>query len=190
MRKELKSKSKFLSLVLRHKPEVADVIPDENGWCQIQALLSGAESAGVNISRSELEEIVETNEKKRFRLSEDGLRIRANQGHSIEVELGLTEMEPPKILFHGTTTRFEESIMKSGLVRMKRHHVHLSSDIGTAKAVGMRHGKVLILEIDSDKMRKDGYKFFLSENGVWLVDHVPIKYMKNNISNKTVETTS
>ena len=178
MRKELKTKSKFMSLVLRHKPEAAGVSLDENGWCQIQDLLNGAESAGVSISSDELKEIVETNEKNRFRIDDEGLRIRANQGHSIKVELSLIETEPPRVLYHGTTIRFEESILKSGLKKMKRHHVHLSSDITTAKAVGMRHGKILILEIDSERMRNDGYKFYLSENGVWLVDQVPIQYIK------------
>ncbi|MBD5780970.1 RNA 2'-phosphotransferase [Pelagicoccus sp. NFK12] len=178
MRKELKPKSKFLSLVLRHKPAAAGVTLDENGWCQVHDLLRGAESAGVSISLPELEEIVATNEKKRFSLCGDGIKIRANQGHSIELELGLTEKEPPEELFHGTTIRFDEPIMENGLMKMKRHHVHLSSDIETAKSVGMRHGKVLILRVDSESMGKDGYKFYLSENGVWLVDHVPIKYLK------------
>ncbi|GAB5559701.1 MAG: RNA 2'-phosphotransferase [Synoicihabitans sp.] len=177
MRKDLKTKSKFLSLVLRHKPEAAGVILDEQGWCEIQSLLAGAESAGVGFSYSELVEIVETNEKQRFKLSEDGLRIRANQGHSIAVELGLAERNPPDELFHGTATRFGEAIMKTGLLKMGRQHVHLSSDIETARRVGMRHGKPLILRIDSALMSEDGFRFYLSENGVWLVDRVPTQYI-------------
>lgn len=177
MRKELKSKSKFLSLVLRHNPTVANVTLDENGWCEVASLLHGAQSAGVRINRNELIEIVETNEKQRFRLNDDETQIRANQGHSIKVELGLPETAPPPILFHGTTIRFAEAIRAEGLQKMKRQHVHLSSDLKTAQQVGRRHGKVLVLQVDAQSMRAADHKFFLSENGVWLVDSVPAKFL-------------
>lgn len=172
-----KRTSRFLSLVLRHKPEAAGVTLDETGWCAVDDLLAGARQAGVSISREELAEIVATNDKQRFRLSDDGTRIRANQGHSIPVELELQEQEPPAILYHGTTTRVLETVRRDGLQKMKRHHVHLSPDVETARRVGMRHGNVVVLEVQAGAMRGDGFTFYRSENGVWLVDHVPPQYL-------------
>ena len=178
MRKELTKKSKFLSLILRHDPKAAGLELDTNGWCDVQQLMIGASQAGVLISLEELFEIVETNEKRRFRLSEDRTRIRANQGHSVSIDLELKQVDPPDVLYHGTTTRFEESIRSKGLLKMKRHHVHLSGDLNTAKTVGMRHGKVLLLRINSLQMKRDGFKFYRSENDVWLVEEVPSKYIE------------
>ena len=177
MNPAFKTKSKFLSLVLRHKPSAANVTLNENGWCQVDRLLHGTQSAGVNITRQELLEIVATNEKKRFQLNDDETQIRANQGHSVSVDLGLNQMEPPAVLFHGTTVRFGEAIMHEGIQKMKRHHVHLSADIETAQKVGMRHGKVLILEVDAQRMHQDGHVFYRSENNVWLVESVPASYL-------------
>lgn len=178
MKKELVKKSKFLSLVLRHDPAASGLHLDAEGWCEVSALLQGSQTAGIPISLDELIEIVKTNEKKRFMLDDGAKRIRANQGHSVKVDLGLTKKVPPSVLYHGTTTRFMDSIQSEGLKKMKRHHVHLSSDIETAKKVGMRHGKVLILRVDSDRMCHDGYSFYLSENNVWLVDEVPPHYLE------------
>lgn len=177
MNSTFKSKSKFLSLVLRHKPSAANVSLNENGWCQIDRLLDGAQSAGVNITPEELFEIVATNEKQRFQLNEDNTQIRANQGHSVSVDLDLRPTPPPARLFHGTTIRFQETIMREGVKKMNRHHVHLSADRETAQKVGIRHGKVLILEVDAQRMHEEGHLFYRTENNVWLVDSVPPSYL-------------
>jgi putative RNA 2'-phosphotransferase len=178
MKNDKTRKSKFLSLVLRHKPDAAGVTLDDNGWCSVDDLLRGAGRAGIKISPDELADIVATNEKQRFCLSDDGSKIRANQGHSLKVDLGFQKADPPEILYHGTTTRVQDLIMREGLRKMKRHHVHLSADQETAKRVGMRHGKIAVLEVHSGAMKRDGFEFFQSENGVWLVDSVPTKYLK------------
>jgi putative RNA 2'-phosphotransferase len=177
MRKELIRKSKYLSLVLRHQPSAAGIALDENGWVAVEDLLHGARNNGVQLSYDELCEIVDTNEKKRFVFDESGRRIRANQGHSVNVDLELAETTPPPMLYHGTTERFLESIQKEGLQKMNRHHVHLSADTGTAHRVGMRRGKVIILEVDAKRMNSEGFTFYQSKNGVWLVDHVPPRYL-------------
>lgn len=169
--------SRFLSLVLRHEPEAAGVSLDEAGWVEVALLLDGCARVGRAITRPELEEIVATNDKKRFAFSEDGLRIRANQGHSIEVELGYQPQVPPEQLFHGTATRFLGSIYAQGLQKGERHHVHLSLDEKTAIQVGGRHGKVVVLVVRSGAMHAAGHPFFVSENGVWLVDHVPVEFL-------------
>ncbi|MBN2164016.1 MAG: RNA 2'-phosphotransferase [Pontiellaceae bacterium] len=178
MKKELIRKSKYLSLVLRHKPEAAGISLDANGWAEVDTLLRGALVNGVNISLAELLEIVVTNEKQRFVLDEDKKRIRANQGHSVEVDLGLKECEPPALLFHGTTERFSTAILSTGLNKMQRHHVHLSADTETAHKVGMRRGKVVIFAVDAEQMRRDGFRFYQSGNGVWLADSVPAGYLR------------
>ena len=177
MKRELVRKSKYISLVLRHKPEAAGVALDENGWVDVADLLRGATDHGVSITQEELAEIVDTNEKKRFVFDESGTRIRANQGHSVTVDLGLTAVDPPVVLYHGTTERFKDAILRDGLQKMKRHHVHLSADTETAKNVGMRRGRVVIFRVDSKQMSSDGFSFYRSENGVWLVDCVPAKYL-------------
>jgi putative RNA 2'-phosphotransferase len=169
--------SKFLSLVLRHQPDKIGLELDEAGWVPVATLLSQCSSHGVNLTLEKLEQIVATSDKKRFAFSDDRQRIRANQGHSVEVSLGYQPQVPPEKLFHGTASRFLESIRKDGLVKGKRHHVHLSADIPTAVAVGKRHGKPLVIEILAAKMHAAGHLFYLSENQVWLADRVPTEFM-------------
>jgi len=170
--------SKLLSFVLRHEPSFAQVTPDSAGWVEIAMLLDGLKRKGTDVSQAELLQIVETSDKKRFSISDDGLRIRCNQGHSIEVSLGYETREPPEILYHGTAIRFLDSIRLAGLTRQARHHVHLSDSLETAGIVGKRHGKPAVLEISAGKMSRNGFQFFLSENGVWLTDSVPASFIK------------
>lgn len=170
-------KSKFLSLVLRHKPETINLQLDEAGWVSVEAILEACRKYNFDLSYDELHEVVETNDKKRFAFSDDGKRIRASQGHSIDVELGYTPKEPPEKLFHGTATRFLDSIKEKGLIKGERHHVHLSQDFETAVKVGSRRGKSVVLEIDSKRMHIAGIEFFISENGVWLTETVPTDYI-------------
>lgn len=171
--------SKFLSLVLRHCPEKINLILNENGWANIEELISksNASEGAEFISKETLHEVVKQNIKKRFTISSDGKSIRANQGHSVKVDLQLTPVIPPEILYHGTTTKFLDSILKEGLKSRQRQHVHLSIDIVIATTVGKRHGKHVILTIQSLLMHNHGYKFFLSENGVWLTEIVPINFI-------------
>jgi putative RNA 2'-phosphotransferase len=169
--------SKFLSLILRHEPEKIGLQLDPNGWADIEALLAGCRQHGKHIERAELEEVVATNEKQRFAFSDDGQKIRANQGHSVEVSLGYEPQVPPAQLFHGTATRFLEAIRAEGLHKSERHHVHLSADEVTAHKVGQRHGRAVILVVKSELMHSRGYPFFLSTNGVWLTDHVPVEFL-------------
>ena len=177
MNKKLISTSKFISLVLRHKPEQIGLQLDAQGWAGIDDLLRLAGAAGKDISRAMLEEIVAGNDKQRFIISEDGKRIRANQGHSIEVDLALDPVAPPAVLFHGTATRFLQSIRGQGLIQGNRQHVHLSLERATAMNVGARHGLPAILEVDAARMHADGHLFYLSKNGVWLCKHVPVSYI-------------
>jgi len=169
--------SKFLSLVLRHKPEVAGLELDENGWVDINSLLSGAKKAGNSFSREQLEQVVLKSDKQRFII--DGNKIRANQGHSVKIDLNLEPVKPPEVLFHGTVQRFLEKIMVEGLQKMKRHHVHLSPDVTTAEKVGSRRGAPVILKVDSAAMHTDGHVFMCSKNGVWLTDSVPSHYLSS-----------
>jgi putative RNA 2'-phosphotransferase len=169
--------SKFLSFVLRHQPDAIGIKLDANGWVRIDELVEKCRARGEPLTRDVLEEIVTTSEKQRFSISEDGLRIRANQGHSVEVDLALEPKEPPEFLFHGTVARSIPSIRSKGLTRMQRHHVHLSSDQATARAVGMRRGKPVVLRIEAARMHREGCQFFLSDNGVWLTDSVPPEYI-------------
>ncbi|HEY0585703.1 MAG TPA: RNA 2'-phosphotransferase [Pseudoduganella sp.] len=171
------SKSKFLSLVLRHKPEEIGLVLDQNGWASIDELIALANARGANLSRPQIESIVKNNDKQRFAISADGMRIRANQGHSIDIALGLAPQTPPERLYHGSATRFLESIRASGLHSASRQHVHLSADMATAEKVGSRHGKPVILAVDAGQMARDGHLFYLSNNGVWLTDTVPPKYL-------------
>jgi putative RNA 2'-phosphotransferase len=177
MRDRTKETSKFLSFVLRHQPEEIGLTLDDAGWASVEELLDGCKRAGRAMTREDLQHIVDTSDKKRFALSEDGLYIRANQGHSIEVELGYEPREPPAVLYHGTATRFLESIRQEGLKRGNRHHVHLSGDDVTAAKVGARHGRAVVLRIASSRMHNDGFLFYLSENGVWLTERVPPDYI-------------
>jgi putative RNA 2'-phosphotransferase len=170
--------SKFLSLVLRHLPETIGIVLDENGWTDVSTLITNAEKHGVKFDLQTLKYIVDTNSKKRFAFNETFDRIRANQGHSVEIDLGYSPQIPPDILYHGTATKSLTSILLSGLEKRSRHHVHLSRDIETAIKVGQRHGEPVILEVFASKMHAAGHEFFLSDNGVWLTDNVPVKYLK------------
>lgn len=171
--------SKHLSYILRHKPDAIGLELDSAGWAELDVLI--AKSPEIS-NRDEILTVVAENDKQRFILSEDGARIRANQGHSISIELGLKPTEPPTHLYHGTATRFLDIILEQGLKKMNRQHVHLSADIETATKVGSRHGKVVILLLDIQAMRADGFDFFVSENGVWLTDHVPPRYLSISLT--------
>jgi putative RNA 2'-phosphotransferase len=166
--------SKFLSFILRHKPDAIDLVLDEQGWVDIDELISKANQSkeSIALDRSLILAVAESNDKKRFAISEDGLRIRANQGHSINVDLQLKPVTPPEFLFHGTATRFLDSILREGLQPKERQYVHLSKDIETATAVGRRYGKPVILKIKALLMHEQGFRFYLSENGVWLTNLV------------------
>lgn len=169
--------SKFLSYILRHRPDAIGISLDNEGWVNIKDIIKGARKHGKQINKEDIFVAVAENDKQRFSLSDDNLRIRARQGHSFSVNLGLKSVEPPKILYHGTVWRFVNSIALKGLIKGKRQYVHLSSNIKTAIKVGGRRGKPLVLEVDSETMYKDGYLFYLSENKVWLTDNVPFAYI-------------
>lgn len=177
MSKQHTTISKFLSLVLRHQPETIGVALDPEGWIEIIELLTAAAAHGTQISRTLLDEIVANSDKQRFAISADGQRIRANQGHSVEVDLKLSPVEPPEELFHGTVDKFLDSIRRSGLVKGARQHVHLSADRATAEKVGERRGQPVILGIAAGKMQRAGHTFYRSENGVWLTEAVPAEYL-------------
>lgn len=172
--------SKFISLVLRHNPDAAHITVDEHGWADVEELLAGIQSTGRKIDMNILEEIVATDNKQRYSFNQDKTLIRANQGHSIAVDVELKEQEPPELLYHGTATRFLGSIEREGLKPMSRLYVHLSKDIETALKVGGRHGVPVVLKVHSGDMYRDGYKFYLSENGVWLTQKVDTKYFERN----------
>jgi putative RNA 2'-phosphotransferase len=167
--------SKTLSYVLRHRPDSIGISLDKAGWCSIDELLLKLNASGTAIDRATLDRIVAADKKGRYSISEE--KIRANQGHSVEVDLGYKAKKPPAVLYHGTVGQFIDTIMKKGLNKMKRHHVHMSPDVETANVVGARRGKPVILSIDSGRMDADGFRFFLSDNGVWLTDEVPAKYL-------------
>jgi putative RNA 2'-phosphotransferase len=169
--------SKFLSLVLRHQPELIGLELDPQGWADVAELLDRAARHGKPITREQLEQAIATNDKQRFALSPDGTRIRANQGHSVEVDLGLVPQEPPELLYHGTARQFLEPIRAEGLVAGKRQHVHLSADVPTALKVGSRHGQPVPLTVRAGAMHRDGLAFYRSENGVWLTDNVPPEFI-------------
>ena len=168
--------SKFISLILRHKPETIGISLDEHGWANIDELIDGIRKS-IPFSLEDLERIVANNNKQRFSFNEDKTKIRANQGHSIHVDVELKEMVPPDVLYHGTGEKSVSSINKEGLKPMNRIYVHLSKDIETATKVGSRHGKPAIYSIDCKAMINDGHKFYLSENGVWLTKSVPVVYL-------------
>ena len=172
-----KKTSKFLSLVLRHEPELMGITLDDAGWVGVDELLEGCRRKGHSITRDELAEIVRTSDKQRFALSEDGLRIRANQGHSVPVELGYEPAVPPEVLYHGTAEKSLAGIRREGLHRGERHHVHLSERTETAAAVGSRHGKLVLLTVAAGRLHRDGWPFYRTPNGVWLTDHVPPEYL-------------
>lgn len=183
MKDKTKRTSKFLSYVLRHNPAEIDLELDENGWASITQLISNANAKGKDITRELIEQVVITNDKQRFAISDDGKMIRANQGHSVKIKLDLEPSVPPAVLLHGTAEKNLGLITSCGLNKMSRHHVHLSECKKTASAVGRRYGKLVLLEVDTIKMISDGYEFFKSENNVWLVDSVPSQYI-NILRNK------
>ncbi len=168
--------SKFLSLVLRHKPEEIGIKLSKSGWTDTSTLIENMNEAGKLIDLETLRLIVDTNTKKRFSFNEDHSQIRANQGHSVELDLGYRPKTPPKFLYHGTAQKNIISIFKSGIQKRERHHVHLSADIDTALRVGQRHGKPVLLKVMTGNMHENGHLFFMSDNGVWLTEEVPVKY--------------
>jgi putative RNA 2'-phosphotransferase len=176
--KETIQTSKFLSLVLRHEPERIGLQLDDAGWVNVTELLEAVNMHGVSLTLDQLKHVVATNDKKRFAFSDDGQRIRASQGHSIEVELQYEPQAPPESLYHGTPERFVNSIRATGLNKGQRHHVHLSPDPQTATTVGQRRGRPVVLTIRSGDMHRQGHVFYRSANGVWLVDHVPPEFIQ------------
>ena len=173
--------SRFISLILRHKPETIGITLDEHGWADVQELIDGINHSGGHfLDMDGLEEIVRSDEKQRYSFNEDHTLIRANQGHSIPVDVELEEKTPPDVLWHGTGEKYVDSIDVQGLIPKSRLYVHLSSDVGTAMKVGSRHGRPVIYEIDCKQMSQDGYRFFESANHVWLTREVPVKYLKKS----------
>lgn len=172
--------SKLLSLVLRHSPDTIGIVLDDNGWAPVATLLTQLAAHKEPLSAEELEEIVTTNSKQRFAFNHTHTHIRANQGHSVDVELNLTAQHPLEHLYHGTVAEFIDAIKVEGLRKMNRQHVHLSRDIETANKVGERRGRPIMLTINSGDMHRRGTNFYLSENGVWLTDAVPAKFINFN----------
>jgi putative RNA 2'-phosphotransferase len=170
--------SKYLSKHLRHQPERIGITLAAGGWVAVDELLAACKKHSFPINHAELNEVVASNDKKRFSFDATGTLIRANQGHSVEVDLQLEPAIPPDVLYHGTGHGAVEAILSEGLRKMSRHHVHLSSDIPTAQKVGARHGRPIVFAVDAAAMHKAGYTFYCSENGVWLVDHVPHEYLQ------------
>lgn len=170
--------SKYLSKHLRHQPERLQLTLQPGGWVEVKDLLAACARFRFPITQEELEEVVSRNDKQRFSFDETGQKIRANQGHSTEVDLQLTPIEPPELLYHGTGANSVEAILRTGLIKMSRHHVHLSPDTETARRVGMRHGKPAIFIVKAQEMRKAGFLFYCSANGVWLVDSVPVQFLE------------
>jgi putative RNA 2'-phosphotransferase len=169
--------SKYLSKHLRHHPERLGLVLEPGGWVEIDDLLRACADRSFAVTRAELDEVVARNDKQRFSYHESGTKIRANQGHSIEVDLGLEPAIPPDVLFHGTGAGSVDPILRYGLSRRGRNHVHLSPDPETAIRVGARHGRPAVLEVAAGRMAADGYEFFVSDNGVWLTLEVPVTYL-------------
>lgn len=178
--KQTKRIGKFISLILRHDPEKIGLQLDAAGWANVDELLAGLKRKGRGMSFAQLQELVATNDKQRYSFNDDQTQIRANQGHSLKLDLQLEPVEPPVQLYHGTATRFLDLIHEQGLLKGSRHHVHLSADIETAHKVGSRHGKPVILTVDAQAMFRAGYAFYCSENGVWLADSVPAVYLSES----------
>lgn len=169
--------SKFISLILRHKPDEIGITLDDFGWAKVEDLINGINNSSRKIDMETLEEIVRTDNKQRYSFNEDKTKIRANQGHSVPVNIEFKELEPPNTLYHGTATKSIEGIKQQGIKSMSRLYVHLSKDFETAANVGSRHGKCVVLIINAKRMYEDGLKFYLSENGVWLTEYVDPKYI-------------
>jgi putative RNA 2'-phosphotransferase len=174
---DLTRASKYIALLLRHKPEDGDLTLDSHGWCDSKALVKAVARKNNGFTFEDLEKIVATDEKTRYSFNENKTKIRANQGHSINVDVELKKDTPPDVLYHGTASKSLNLIFKDGLKPMSRLYVHLSKNIETATKVGTRHGTPIILSVDTKQMALDGYEFFISENGVWLTKEVPAKYL-------------
>lgn len=174
---ENKRLSRLLSYILRHQPEHIRIQLDENGWADTEQLIKQLAEKEPSFDAGVLQHIVATNSKKRFAFNENGSKIRASQGHSVEVELDYAPQPPPEFLYHGTAEKNIPGILKTGLQKIERHHVHLSSEKATAQAVGARYGQPVILTVRSGKMQEQGFIFFRSDNGVWLTDHVPVEFI-------------
>ncbi|MEL6864168.1 MAG: RNA 2'-phosphotransferase [Bacteroidota bacterium] len=172
-----KQLSKFISMILRHRPGAIGIELDPQGWANVEELIEKLNQRAWNIHFDTLVKLVEQNDKQRFAFNADRTKIRANQGHSIPIDLGYISKEPPAILYHGTGKKYVASILKTGLNKQKRHHVHLSADRETAHKVGQRHGKPVIFEVQTGEMYRAGFEFFCSDNGVWLTDRVPLDYL-------------
>lgn len=179
MKNSLTETSKFLSYILRHEPQAIGITLDSQGWVEIEELIQAANQSGKNVDRELIQQVVESCEKKRFTISDDGLRIRAAQGHSTgSVNIDYPQRVPPEFLYHGTATRFLEAIQQTGLKSLQRHHVHLSENRETAINVGERYGKVKVLTIAAGLMHQQGFIFYCSENNVWLTDEVPVRFIR------------
>ncbi len=176
--------SKFLSLILRHQPEVVGLSLEENGWVSVEKLIKACADDGKSFSLVELQEVVETNDKKRFAFDETGKKIRASQGHSVEVEIEFEKKLPPEILYHGTAEKNVGVILAEGLKKMSRHHVHLSAETETAEKVGRRYGKPVIFQVETTAMLAEDFEFYVSANGVWLVESIPPKFLSLKEENK------
>ncbi len=174
--KQHKKLSKFLSLILRHKPEEVGLELNNNGWADTSELINKLNQKGKQIDFETLDLLVQNSDKQRFAFNEDKTKIRANQGHSISIDLGYKQKTPPEFLYHGTASRFMDSIYKQGIQKQNRHHVHLSKDINTAVSVGKRHGKPVVLKVLAAQMLQEDFVFYESKNGVWLTDEVPTKF--------------
>lgn len=169
--------SKYLSKHLRHQPQRLGLTLAPGGWVTVEELLAACAAHNFFLTLDELKQVVAHNDKQRFSLDSEGKRIRANQGHSIDIDLQLEAQVPPNTLYHGTAKQAVESILQSGLLKMSRHHVHLSTNVETARKVGQRHGIPVVFAIAAQRMHRDGFNFYCSENGVWLVDKVPQEYL-------------
>lgn len=174
----LENISRYMSLILRHKPDVIGISLDEHGWANVNELINGIAKNNTGFNMELLEEIVRTDSKQRYSFNDDKTLIRANQGHSILVDVELEEKEPPEYLYHGTGEKYVESINRQGLIPKSRLYVHLSKNVKTAESVGERHGRPTVYLVHSGKMYNDGYKFYLSANGVWLTKKVPVEYLQ------------
>lgn len=172
--------SRFLSLVLRHKPEAAGVTLDSHGWAEVDALLAGM-APRRTLTMAQLEEIVRTDDKQRYAFNDSKTKIRANQGHSVPVDVELTECEPPELLYHGTGKKYVDSILEHGLIPKTRLYVHLSKDLETAKLVGLRHGTPVVFTVQSGEMYRHGIRFYRAENGVWLTERVPSQFLSRKV---------
>lgn len=175
--KETTRHSKLLSLVLRHNPAHLGITLDEQGWTDVAQLLAQLQAHGQPLGPAELAFIVDTSPKQRFRFNHDRTRIRASQGHSVDVALGYVPVAPPEVLYHGTAAPHQADIEQQGLRRMGRHHVHLSADVATARAVGSRHGRVVVFRVAAGEMHRAGHSFYQADNGVWLAEEVPVAYL-------------